>query len=332
MSASGDVVREYCLKWPKLPSRQLARLIYRDHKHLFPSLDAVRCAVRYARGNHGARSRRGRPTERPNQGPGLRLPPTLSKPWLPVTLGAERTLVMSDLHIPFHDRRAIESAVRFAKKWNPDCVLLNGDMADFYSISRFERHPTLVFLSHEIRRARQFLSWLRGCFPKARIVLKFGNHEERWERYLWHKAPELVGFESLGLDMVLKADLNDGVGALPWLEFVKDQRCILLGKLPVFHGHELGRSSIAPPVSAARGAFLRALHHVLIGHTHQHSTHTEKTIRDKLIICFSTGCLCDLHPRHARVNKWSHGFALVHTGRGGAFTVDNKRVVNGAVW
>jgi hypothetical protein len=42
--------------------------------------------------------------------------------------------------------------------------------------------------------------------------------------------------------------------------------------------------------------------------------------------CWSTGCLCDLTPEYARVNRWNWGFATVTVDTAGSFDVDNYRI------
>lgn len=48
----GEVVKEWLAKWPNLPSKQLARMIYNsdDNNKLFNSAEHVRTSIRYYRG------------------------------------------------------------------------------------------------------------------------------------------------------------------------------------------------------------------------------------------------------------------------------------------
>jgi hypothetical protein len=41
---------------------------------------------------------------------------------------------------------------------------------------------------------------------------------------------------------------------------------------------------------------------------------------------WSTGCLCDLTPQYARVNRWNHGMAFVEVANDGSFNVSNFRI------
>jgi hypothetical protein len=48
-------------------------------------------------------------------------------------------------------------------------------------------------------------------------------------------------------------------------------------------------------------------------------------------VCFSTGCLCDMRPAYAVLNKWNHGFAIVHVHADRSFDVSNMRITSGKV-
>ncbi len=166
------------------------------------------------------------------------------------------------------------------------------------------------------------LSWLRSAFPKARIIYKKGNHEERLEKYLWLKAPELWGLPQLMMDQILHLE-KYGV------ELIGDQRIIMCGKLPVLHGHEF-RSGISAPVNPARGLYLRLAHTALIGHLHRSSTHAEPDLFGSETVCWSQGCLCDVHPPYSRVgNKWNVGFATVDVFKDGKFDLRNFKIAKG---
>jgi hypothetical protein len=111
------------------------------------------------------------------------------------------------------------------------------------------------------------------------------------------------------------------------VELVEDQRPVMLGKLPVLHGHELPKG-MAAPVNVARGAFLRTLSTVLVGHSHRTSNHAESDMWHREVATWSTGCLCDLRPDYARINRWNWGFAVATVHERGAFDVHNYRVMN----
>jgi predicted phosphodiesterase len=285
------------------------------------TLANARSMVCDIRGQNGD-SRRDRATQPKESRAGAKpkMPPSSAEPWLPFELSwSKRVLILSDTHIPYHDEQSLESAVAWGKKQSPDAILLNGDIGDFYTISRWQKNPKKRDFKAELTAVRQFSEWLRYEFPKARIVWKKGNHDERWDHWLWNHAPEISDCEEMLLENWMQCD--------KWkIEMVGDQRPVMCGRLPVFHGHELGRSGIASPVNPARGAFLRTHHTVLVGHSHQTSGHADTNLWHEETFVWSTGCLCDLTPEYARVNRWNHGFARVDISEDGSFDVANLRI------
>ena len=101
--------------------------------------------------------------------------------------------------------------------------------------------------------------------------------------------------------------------------------------LSILHGHEFGKS-VFNPVNPSRGAFLRGKSSVIIGHHHQTSTHSESNLRNEKIVCYSTGCLCELNPKYMPFAslKWNHGAAFIEHD-GNDFAVENFRIDNGKI-
>ena len=320
-------VREIVRRHPDAPARSLARRVVAETNHAI-TLEQARCRVRAVLGVQGAINRRKIPSTqfRPPRvaGQTLSLPPTKAKPWTPHDMGVVgRIGVLSDVHVPYHDVVAVQAAVRHLQAVKVNGLLLNGDIADFYSISHWVKRPSERDFPGELRAVRDFLGWLRQEFPKVPIVLKLGNHEERFEKWLWQHAAEISDEPEMGLDVWLRT-------ARLGITIVDDQRPVLLGELPVLHGHELPRG-VSSPVNPARGAFMRTKHTVLVGHQHQTSGHCEPDMWHKETFVWSTGCLCDLTPEYARLNRWNLGFAVVTVERDGQFNVANMRIAGDVV-
>lgn len=318
-----DIIREF----PDEQNRTIARIAHKKYPTVFPTVDSARDVVRTARGARGERVRR-------QSLPDLKKPIGWQQNVMPkavkddhpdmVIKGAHRTLILSDIHIPYHDEVALQAAVEYGKKQKPDIVILNGDIGDFYAVSRHDKDPRRC-LAEELEAVRQFLFWLRKQFPKARIIFKTGNHEQRLERFLMKNAPVLLGTSDFEIPTLLRfSELG--------IEAVGSLNMIRLGKLCIYHGHELPQG-MSSPVNPARGMWMRVQETLLCGHWHRVSEHVEKLgISGKTVSCWSTGCLCDMRPSYCIINRWSHGFAFVTTDSKGEFEVQNKRIIRGKVY
>ena len=319
-------------KFPEYPARELARAVRKEMKNAV-TLEQARNLVRYHLGLIGRdkRSKKiigGNTITRQHRTPGgkefVAMPKSIAEPWTTASIDAVGPIgILSDIHVPYHDNIALRAAVKHLEKSKIKGLLLNGDFADFFSISRWQKDPSKRDFSGELKQVRQLLEWLRQTFPKIPITAKLGNHEERWEHWLWEHAPELADEPDMGIESWLRLK-NFGI------DLVKDQRIVMLGNLPVAHGHELPKGT-SSPVNAARGAFMRTFHSILIGHGHRTSGHAESDLWHNEVFCWSTGCLCGMAPEYARINKWNHGAAVVRVDKSGEFDVENFRIASAGV-
>jgi predicted phosphodiesterase len=325
------LVRNYLKKFPNTGSRTIARKIYAENSEHFSSERAVRTMVMYIRGLSGDKNRKKlkdkslavkkfsikNPYDLPKSDAQKPKVFTLPKQ-------CSRILVLSDLHIPYHDIQALTTALNYGKKQDANTIFINGDLIDFYQISRFTNLERKRSVSDELEITREFLSILRKTFPKAKIYFLKGNHDNRLEYYLATKAPELLDVEEFRLKELLQLD-KFGV------EIFDETTLIKAGKLAITHGHLLLRG-VFSPVNPARGSFLKAKASVLIGHSHKVSTHTETTINGKTIACYSTGSLCELCPSYQPFsNNFMHGFAFIEVQRGGHYKVKNIQIIDGVM-
>ena len=325
---SGDHITEMARKLARLhpdaPAQTLARRLVKEANGAI-TLHQARMRMQRQFGVHGTRHRKkvkaAAPRAQRKAGEILAMPPSMAEPWTPHRINVLGPVgILSDVHVPYHSEIAVAAAVDFLREQSPAALLLNGDIADFYAISRYMKDPKQRDFKAELAAVRQFVAWIRAQFPSIPIVYKAGNHEERWTHWLWQHGPEISDDPRMSLAAWLEFDKHG-------IELVEDMRPVMLGKLPVLHGHELPKG-MAAPVNVARGAFLRTLSTVLVGHSHRTSNHAESDMWHKETGCWSTGCLCDLRPDYARINRWNWGFAVATVHKGGAFDVHNYRVMN----
>lgn len=320
-----EIVKAYLKKFPVLPSMTLAKKIYKENQTSFKDVDSVRAIIRMHRGVMGTKNRaKIIDKEFYNRDIKFELPESHADSFEPYKISQSKVLIISDLHFPYHDNKAIITALDYGKKKQVNCILINGDLLDFAGISRHEKDWRQRTVYEEFESARQFLNTLRKHFPKAKIVFKLGNHDERWEKWLFLKAPEIFDDPEFTLESRLR------LGELK-IDIVKDKRPIHIGKLTVLHGHELAGGSGG--VNPARATFLKTLDSVLVGHYHKRSSHDETTLKGDVISVHSVGCLCGMNPYYMPINKWQQGFAYVeHDIKTGEYMLHNHVIIKGKVY
>lgn len=214
--------------------------------------------------------------------------------------------ILSDIHVPFHSLEALTCAIKYLREQEIDCLYLNGDTFDFYSISRHEKEKDLRDFPREIEMCRNFLQKLRDIFPTIPIYFKAGNHENRFQRYLFSQAEEFAGLHELQFDKFFRMDHLK-------IEWVEDWQGMFMGDLLVIHGHEgFGVGGINP----SQSLFNKMFCNTLMGHVHRQTTTTKKNGFGELIQTHSTGCLTTITPKYMPYNQHTQGFGLVEINNG----------------
>lgn len=321
-----DYARRYLDANPTASNLAAARVLFAKHVGMWPNLQATETCVRRARGTQGNKSRKQvkNPRQKSEHGNGSWAAPDSHAKGKPVVDvgGSHHWLLLSDIHLPYHNKESLELAVNHGLAEGCDSLYLNGDTMDFHRLSRFDQDEEARSTEQELACGRELLQSLAAKF--GRKVFKIGNHDNRWRIYLNARCPEFSRLPGMALSGQL------GLLDLGY-EILGSPQVGMLGKLPVFHGHELPKG-LTNSVNPARGLFLRLRETAICGHFHQPSTHNEDTGLEKnTVVCWSTGCLCDLWPEYAVVNKWSHGWATVKVDADGHFQVRNWRITKGEV-
>lgn len=317
-----DLVIEYIKKNKYLSKKKLGELLHYKHPDMFLSAENARTAIRNATGQYGEGNRREYKTQIKWKSP---LPPPEKNDYSKVIVNGKRIGILSDIHIPYHNEEALETAINYLIEYKPDCIILNGDTIDMFSCSNFQRDPRNRKPKYEFDMVRGFLKDLNKTFPKSRIIYKAGNHDERYENNIMARVPEFIDLEWMTLKFALNFEMPFKV------EVVDNKRIIKAGHLNILHGHEFSKGFIAP-VNVARGFYLKAKANTIAGHYHRISEHIETSINKDTIGTWSTGCLCDLYPKYQPINNWNHGFATVDIiNSSGDFRVKNMKIINGEI-
>ena len=216
-------------------------------------------------------------------------------------------IVLSDLHYPFQDEKLVQLILKFMKDITPSGVALNGDINDFFKLSRHDKSPTREGdLQYELDEVRKFFKQLRGVIKSdSKIVHIEGNHEERLRKYLASAAPELSSLRCLEFHNLMGHDIFD-------IEYVKDT--YKLNKNFILrHGTNCGKYP-------ARGALGHSLKSGSSGHAHKRDIAFMHGY-EKDIVWHCTGHLSN-RPKLAKAcnhyekgYNWDKSFLIVKTNR-----------------
>ena len=210
--------------------------------------------------------------------------------------------VINDTHNPYQDLVALGLVERFLTDLQPDFLFYAGDANDFYQISVFDKDPARISeMQSDIDNTRAMFRKHRVMLPNADIRLIGGNHEDRWQKFLWTKAsalsslncltiPELYHLKDYGIQYI-----PDGTGYL------------INGVFKVMHGDLISAYS----AYTAKRMFEKHGHCGMHGHSHRGGSYY-KTDDFGTWGWWENYCLCSLNPDWIKHPNWQHGISLVH--------------------
>lgn len=122
-------------------------------------------------------------------------PPVFHPPTIKFAIPNGVVLIGSDAHYwPGYITTAHMAFVEFCKRLKPKFVIMNGDVMDGATISRYppinwDARPPLV---SELEECQERLEEIRKASPKANHIWTLGNHDARYEMRLAEVAPDYV--------------------------------------------------------------------------------------------------------------------------------------------
>jgi len=308
----------------EMPTLKLARIMYEKEKLSFKDVEDCRTFLRAIEGKSWGNKPSNilKVEERPRNPYNLPESYQEKREPLRLPLTCNNILLISDLHIPYHDIDAVTIALEYGVREEVNTIIINGDMLDFCRISRFETDFSKRSVKQEFDSAKNFLRVLRQVFPTAEIYWIKGNHDQRYEKYLFQKASEIWDDPYFKLEERLR--LNE-----ERVHLVDDKILVKSGKLAITHGHHIFKG-IFTPVSPARGAYMKAKQSVIVGHLHRPSHHPESDMEGNINAAWSTGCMCQLKMDYSPlISNSLHGFAHIILEKNGDFTVRNFSIIKG---
>lgn len=219
----------------------------------------------------------------------------------------ERWVIVGDTQVPFHDPRAVELAAQIIEEVNPDHLVYNGDMIDFWSISKHQPKRSEILeslsLQEEIDRTIVIQDKLRrGVSRKTKLHNIDGNHEDRLERFLGYGEAKILGsLRSLHMDGVFHYKDRGFSSYHPYGEGIW-----ITDNLFVYHGQFVSPvpgSSVKKEIDAIGAS-------VIMNHVHRRSDirfrqgqHEWRGIEN--------GCLCQLASSYSVMTNWAHALTVV---------------------
>jgi predicted phosphodiesterase len=232
-------------------------------------------------------------------------------------MAVKRLVIVADTQSPFEDPQCVALAAAFIKDYKPDTVVMNGDMVDLCTASKFVRSksgPQTV--KEEIEWAiGAVIEPIRNAAPKADYYWVEGNHEFRLNRYIRVMAPVLEGLiEAVPLFQCERLKIKY-VGSKAGNGILK-----LTPHLTIMHGTAHGVNPAKKQYDSWGGS-------LVMGHTHKESTYRRKAGCGSDHVALSSGCLCK-DPDWNDIENYTRGFiAGWYDDESGEFGLDHVRIV-----
>jgi UDP-2,3-diacylglucosamine pyrophosphatase LpxH len=243
----------------------------------------------------------------------------------------KKFLFLTDLHYgferrsghksPLHDPRAMAVALEFAHDFQPDTLILGGDILDCGAISHHNRNKPgrtegLRLLADANDCRADFIEPLTENIKASQRIFITGNHED-WLNDVTDEQPGLEGLLGIGTLLGL-----DGWNILPQGGYYN------LGKLTFLHGDQLsGGEHVA---KAAVTSFERS---VRFGHHHTYQVYTKTTPVDTKLgkTGIACPCLCTRSPKYgeSKPNRWVQGVNYGYVFPDGSYHDFVSLIVNG---
>lgn len=232
--------------------------------------------------------------------------------------------------VSLHDPKALSIAMQFIEDFEPDHVILGGDMLDCGAVSHHNKGKAgnvegLRLFSDAKELRKEVIEPLENLI-EGRLVYHVGNHED-WLNDLVAEQPGLEGI--VDIRSILSLDSR-------W-EVIEQGEASKLGKLVFVHGDQIkGGENVAKYATIAYEKNIRFGHH----HTFQIYTKTS-AVEANGHTGIAVPCLCKKGPKYGEgaPNKWMQGFLWGYVnGPDGCFNdyitviVNGKAMINGKVY
>lgn len=236
--------------------------------------------------------------------------------------------VISDQQAPYFDPLLHKATLNFLNNNDVSTVVVNGDLFDFPTLSKFTLREGFTADPDETLSSGLGIlhDYDKAISPKALRKFVPGNHDFRWESYLWKNAARLAPH--------LSGVIKDYVNSSGW-DYVGPQwphsMYPITPKLGATHGWLVRKKAGMTAL-----AHLEHLSHsVIIGHTHRQAitTHTfyEPNGDQRVLRGVEAGCMCLPDLGYSVKPDWQMGFATAWIYNDDMFDISLATWVNGTL-
>ena len=219
-------------------------------------------------------------------------------------------VITSDWHIPFHDVEALKVFINFLYEYQPDELILNGNIND---CGAFSTHPKMREIAQTFRTAKQEREYwfpiaelLRDVLPDSKITYIGSQCHEGWIDNWTAISPILIEDENYTIKNWFKLD-DFGIDYVPEVYDALGNKEIL-----ITHG-TVARSKGG---NSAYATMEQEGTSIIQGHTHR-LAQVFKTTSIGETVAIEGGCLCQRTPwYHLKGRRlmmdWQQGFVLLN--------------------
>lgn len=212
-------------------------------------------------------------------------------------------VVLGDFHVPFHDERAIQKVLKYVDYAKPKHIILNGDICDMYSVSKYEKDPDRVSsLQDEVDQTIELLADIRRCAPRAEVIWLEGNHEVRLRRFLNTSASELSSLRSLEIPSLFELSKLK----VKYIEARYRGAYTNIGGSIIVGHHDVCRKWSSESV---RALVMSGFGNYIHGHSHRLGAFFHRA-NGVQYFGYEGGCLCSLEPHYIDDCDWQQGFIV----------------------
>jgi hypothetical protein len=214
----------------------------------------------------------------------------------------EYVFVSGDWHVPYEDNGCVETFFGLVEEVRPVGQVFNGDMNDFYPLSRFDKSPERIeLLQWELDKNREYMKRVKeGMRKDGWVKYHGGNHDDRLRKWI-NKHPEIASLRALELENLL------GLRELGF-EYVPYSKTMRVGRYTIHHGSKVRSQS----GYTARANVEDYGMNIITNHTHRLGTYYRR-YGGQVVEGRENGCMCKLDPEYVigAEPNWQQGFGVI---------------------